>query len=564
MNLWHLNLRSRRSLFFSIFAGWLVLVALLLSHELPRGSMGTIDIVAVCICFMLLSFNSFSLLLFSFGIWLGRVRPKCAATNSEVRSRTALVMPIYHEDTDRVYAGVREIWGSAILAGLDSWCDFYFLSDSTDPTIREQENVMHHRLAAEFQQSHERAGLVFLIRRKERQNYKAGNIKNFLVNHGGAYDFMLVLDADSVMLGETIKHLILKMQNRPNLAMLQSVIIPKKACSLFARAMQYYIARFLKIYARGMYWFTGPESISVGNNILIRIAPFTAHCGLPIMPGKAPLGGPIISHDIVESALLARAGWQVEWDVWSGGSFDELPTNILTYAERDRRWCQGNFQNLLLAFGDRMKLGHRIFLCCAVMMYLSGPLLLCLLLLGFIQGVRGHIYQYEPLMFWSFAFPNLSILVLPKVFDLLGGLCGRRKKSLMKETLSAFLHVGLIALICPSLYFLQARFILAIVSGKTVTWKNQARDAKARLPWSICARTLWLPTLLGLVWFVAAVQKNPHSLGYLLPILAGWIFAIPLGVLTSSPLLGKYSAAYGLYEDEHKASQVSSLEPLAA
>lgn len=38
--------------------------------------------------------------------------------------------------------------------------------------------------------------------------------------------------------------------------------------------------------------------------------------------------------------MLGREGWAVDWDVEPGGSFDELPANIMTYGQRDRRWSK--------------------------------------------------------------------------------------------------------------------------------------------------------------------------------------------------------------------------------
>jgi membrane glycosyltransferase len=202
---------------------------------------------------------------------------------------------------------------------------------------------------------------IFLIRRTERGKYKAGNIANFLEQHGGAYDFMLVLDADSVMLGESIKRLILRMQTQANLAILQTIVLPIRAETPLARLMAFGNSRTLPLLALGQYWFYGCDSVYWGHNALIRIAPFMEHCNLPIMPGKPPLGGHIMSQDIVEAALVARAGWAVEWDMEPRGSFDETPANILTYGRRDRRWCQGNLQHFWLIFGDGMKLAHRLY-----------------------------------------------------------------------------------------------------------------------------------------------------------------------------------------------------------
>ena len=52
----------------------------------------------------------------------------------------------------------------------------------------------------------------------------------------------------------------------------------------------------------GNYW---------GHNAIIRASAFTGAAGLPLLPGKPPFGGHILSHDFVEAALIRRAGWTV-------------------------------------------------------------------------------------------------------------------------------------------------------------------------------------------------------------------------------------------------------------
>src|SRR5690606_22148411 len=64
------------------------------------------------------------------------------------------------------------------------------------------------------------------------------------------------------------------------------------------------------------------------------------------LPGKAPFGGDILSHDFVEAAMLRRAGWDVFLLADVEGSYEEVPSNIIDYAKRDRRWVQGNIQHL--------------------------------------------------------------------------------------------------------------------------------------------------------------------------------------------------------------------------
>ena len=64
------------------------------------------------------------------------------------------------------------------------------------------------------------------------------------------------------------------------------------------------IAHGIALVARrgGNYW---------GHNAIIRTRAFAEQAGLPELPGRTPFGGPIISHDFVEAALMRRGGWAV-------------------------------------------------------------------------------------------------------------------------------------------------------------------------------------------------------------------------------------------------------------
>ena len=67
---------------------------------------------------------------------------------------------------------------------------------------------------------------------------------------------------------------------------------------------------------------------------------------LPVLPGREPFGGEILCHDVVEAGLMRGAGW----DVWvlpeTLESFEAVPANMVDFASRERRWCQGNLQHI--------------------------------------------------------------------------------------------------------------------------------------------------------------------------------------------------------------------------
>ncbi len=87
---------------------------------------------------------------------------------------------------------------------------------------------------------------------------------------------------------------------------------------------------------------------------------------MPVLPGRAPLGGEILCHDTVEGAFLRRAGWELRLLPEEPGTWEEMPTNLTDLLGRERRWCQGNLQHLGiirlpgLTAGSRWHLGAGI------------------------------------------------------------------------------------------------------------------------------------------------------------------------------------------------------------
>ncbi len=65
-----------------------------------------------------------------------------------LQGRTAIVTPIYNEDTERVFAGVEAIWRS-LMQQRDQGCfDFFVLSDTRSPDIARAEEVAWRALVA--------------------------------------------------------------------------------------------------------------------------------------------------------------------------------------------------------------------------------------------------------------------------------------------------------------------------------------------------------------------------------------------------------------------------------
>ena len=78
---------------------------------------------------------------------------------------------------------------------------------------------------------------------------------------------------------------------------------------MFARLQQFAGRLYGPMLARGIAWWYGTESNYWGHNAAIRVKAFASHASLPMLKGRKPFGGHILSHDFVEAALMRRAGW---------------------------------------------------------------------------------------------------------------------------------------------------------------------------------------------------------------------------------------------------------------
>ena len=357
-----------------------------------------------------------------------RTSPEPCQTGAS-RSRTVLAVPVYNEDCVEVFARLRAMVASLEAAGALDRFDFFVLSDSTDPGCRAAEVANCRAL-----RRNEQAARVFYRHRADNTGHKSGNIAEFCRKWGGLFDYMVVLDADSLMTGETLVRLAALMDANPRTALIQVAPMLVGGESFFARSQQFASWVYGRLFAAGLAKLQGADGNYWGHNAIIRVQVFAQHCGLPKLPGRAPFGGEIMSHDFVEAALLRRAGW----DVWLApaldGSYEATPPTLIDHLKRDRRWCQGNLQHTALLFARDLRLPSRVHLAFGIMSYLSSPLWLLLILLFSANSVRmmdlapvSYIGRY-PVLSWpishtvalvSIAVATLALLYIPKLLALL-------------------------------------------------------------------------------------------------------------------------------------------------
>jgi len=520
----------------------------------------TILIGWICMSFWTALMGFFTIL-FGRDRWAISRQPAAPPDPAVPPPRTAILMPIYNEDSERVFAGLRAIHRSLAETGRLADFDFFILSDTRDPDVWVEEELRWQDMVRAL----DGKGRIFYRNRPENTDRKSGNLEDFCTRWGGGYRYMIVLDADSIMKGSTLTDMVRLMECHPNVALIQTPPVPVNRESLFARILQFAGSIYGRMFTAGLnYWQLG-ESNYWGHNAIIRVRPFLEHCGLPKLPGREPFGGAILSHDFVEAALLRRAGWEVWLAYDLEGSYEEIPPTLIDYAKRDRRWCQGNLQHLRLALAHGFNALSRLHFSMGVMSYLASPLWLLFLIAtgveALIQTRQETIYffgeNWIPVWPVSFAVEmttvllvTLTMLFLPKLLALLLLLKDSRLRhgygGMFAATLSVVLETVFSVLTAPVLMLFQTKFVLAILLRRAVGWPTQQRGDHMT-SFKEAALAHGGHTLTGVVVGVLSYQYVPAFFWWFTPVLLGLLLSIPVSMLSSSIALGRKSRELGLF-----------------
>jgi membrane glycosyltransferase len=477
-------------------------------------------------------------------------------------ARTALVMPIYHEDPEQVGVRIEAIYRSIAAAGAQDHFDLFILSDSREPAIVNAEEALWARLCEELGAG----GRLFYRNRVENRGRKAGNIADFCRRWGRRYRYFVVLDADSVMSGATLVRLVRLMEANPAAGLIQTMPRPVGGATPLARILQFSAGLYGPMLAAGLsYWFQGDGNYW-GHNAIIRTDAFMANAGLPTLPGAPPFGGEILSHDFVEAALLRRAGWGVWLVPDVGGSYEQLPPSLSELINRDRRWCQGNLQHLRVLALKGLRPASRAHLMTGAIAYLASPLWLTLLVLTCLEAARAGLMPWVYFTdgtglgpVWPIArqgellgllAATLGMLMLPRFLALFQALVRPARRRAFGGGLclirSVFAELAFSVLTAPILMVQHTRVVFATVLGWRASWNGQQRGACAE-GWRDAALRYGGCTLFGLLWAIGVYLTAPDLLPWLSPVLTGLLLAVPVAVLSSQARLGRASRRHGWF-----------------
>ena len=479
------------------------------------------------------------------------------------KQKTALLFPIYHEDPEIIAASIRALWDELLAAGAADHFDCFVLSDSRQPNARLEERALFQRLADDVAGKHR----FFYRSRADNIGKKAGNVANWVTGFGAAYPHFIVFDADSRMTADTVNRLAVAMEQHPEVGLIQTVPRLRNSTTLFAALQQFANNMFAPVSAAGYAAIQGPTGNYWGHNAIIRTKAFAASAGLPDLPGAAPWGGHIQSHDFVEAALLRRAGWEVELVTTLDGSYESSPPTLIDMAVRDRRWMQGNLQHIAVLFAEGFAPISRLHLGIGIFAYLSSVLWLAMLASGLYLiavdeqrlityfGVERSLFPtwptFDPVAGLRVLSGTLVVVFLPKIAGLCvallkGGLVWRAPLVAAQMVSLWLAELVIAAAMSPIFMLLHVRGVIEILLGRDSGWNAQRRDGQM-IDFGTALQFHGTHIAVGILTLLIAGFVSLYALAWMLPIIVGLIAAPWLTSLTSgqhADLIQSFTAAF--------------------
>lgn len=465
-------------------------------------------------------------------------------SEAPIRDRVAVCLAIRHEDVDRVFARLEAMIESLEATAWSHSFTFHLLSDSSHPTIAAAEE----RAFAALRLRHPRPGFLHYRRRPANIGFKAGNLREFAERAVDSYDHMIVLDADSLMSAAAMLRLVRVMQANPRLGILQTLVVGQPASGAFARIFQFGMRHSMRTHTTGIAWWQGPSGPYWGHNAIIRLAPFVAHCGLPVLPGAPPLGGHVLSHDQVEAALMRAGGYEVRVIADEFESWEENPPSLPDFIKRDLRWCQGNMQYLRLIARPGFKAMGRFQLLNAIFMYLGAPFWVLMLIAGLAAALPtaaaiGGTTHFPTALSFGLYIGMLLMGFAPRLLGVIDILLQPARRAVYggsRRLLAGALIDAVFSLIMgPIMMVAQTLFLIGLFFGRRVAWQPQNRDGH-RISLGEALRGLWPQLLFGALLAAGLLALSPGGLPWAIPTLGASAVALPFACMTAGKSMSRW------------------------
>lgn len=184
--------------------------------------------------------------------------------------------------------------------------------------------------------------------------------------------YAMICDADTVVPAGAIETLlgIIEHPKQADVAILQAELRVRETKTRFTQYLKFGTELSQRVYMKATQRIFGCSPY-FGHGALVRRAAF-ARLRVPAR---------VLSHDIWDSAFLARRGWKVIYCP-EAYTLEEVPASYHETLRRDRRWIEGTLQCWPLLRISGLPLANRFFVFFAIYAYVSQFLLLMWMIVG--------------------------------------------------------------------------------------------------------------------------------------------------------------------------------------
>lgn len=507
------------------------------------------------------------------GLWLRHARPQALAAMPGVAEltgptpriapvvNTVLLVTLRNEPPAPIFVRIERMRASLRATGQAGRFTFAVLSDSDQAPVVAAERVAF----AALQRTTGAGEPVPMYRnRPHNEGYKAGNIGEFLDAHGSAFRYALTLDSDSLMSGGVMLRLVAAMEAHPRIGILQTLAVGMPSTSGFTRISQFGMRHAMRVFTTGVAWWSADCGPYWGHNAILRVTPFSRFCRLPRLPGGAPLGGAVLSHDQLEAAFMRRAGYQVRVMPVECESYEINPPTLLAFIRRELRWCHGNLRYLRLLGTPGLRVVSRIQLLQAVVMYIAPPAWIAMMAAVAIGALDGG-FRLRDLALGTVLFVAVFLLaVTPKIAGTVDVWLTRRALASYGGGLR-FFSSALLELLCsmlaaPVVALSTMLFIAGLLFGRVEGWGAPGRVPR-QVGWRDALLAFAPHTLFGVALTAALVcAGGARALIWAAPVSAGLLLSIPYAVLSTRPALGAALSARRLFASPEELAPPALLQ----
>ena len=244
------------------------------------------------------------------------------------------------------------------------------------------------------------------------------------------------------------------------------------------------------------------------------------------------------------------------------GSYEALPANMVDFAQRERRWCQGNLQHLGVIGAPGLRAVGRYHLGLGVLNYLSGPLGVAFAALATADAWAGGDATRALLNSGPWEHTALLMLLLGLLYGAklcaLATVLADRKLSAgyggrLRLLVSAAAEQAAAMVSSPVLMVFYTRFLVMMLLGRAVAWNAQPRDDRG-LSWAEAWRCMRVPALVGAMWLAIVLKLDVASRAWAATLLAGLLLATPFAVGSSRATLSRAARRAGLFATPDETS----------